>query len=405
MATQKLHVTPLDSSPDARVDAIRQREIALSRMVMTYIGTGLAFMLLPGTFLGVWNLISISDKHAANSISPAWIQAHGQAQVFGWIGTFILGIGFYSVPKMRRAQAFAMWEAWVCWAMWTVGVLLRWFATVYNWHWRISLPLSAALQLLAFALFFKTVSSHRPATNGEERSKLERWIFVVIAGTVGLLATLVANLIGSVQIALHSSAPAFAAGFDQRFLVLMAWGFMVPFVCGFSARWLSTFFGLRAVCGRGLMVMILVNTGACWRVEAWENIRLVRGNERALDQRLQVADLLLCCGGVLELCGRGALWILHQSAHRAVLHAGIEHHAGSRPHRIVRRLWHARSRLDVVLPACTAPGSRLEGQARRNRVLVHQHWTDGNGAVQPLACRANASMGLSAGRHLVRALG
>ena len=34
-------------------------------------------------------------------VSPAWLQAHGHAQVFGWIGSFIFGIGFYSIPKLR----------------------------------------------------------------------------------------------------------------------------------------------------------------------------------------------------------------------------------------------------------------------------------------------------------------
>src|SRR5690242_7984592 len=69
------------------------REAKLSRLLMLYISTGLVFMLLPGTFLGVWNLIAISAQRSASSVSPAWIQAHGHAQIFGWIGTFILGIG------------------------------------------------------------------------------------------------------------------------------------------------------------------------------------------------------------------------------------------------------------------------------------------------------------------------
>lgn len=34
----------------------------LSRLLMTYIITGLVFMLLPGTFLGVWNLTTISSR-------------------------------------------------------------------------------------------------------------------------------------------------------------------------------------------------------------------------------------------------------------------------------------------------------------------------------------------------------
>lgn len=260
MASHEVTVPKFDLVATDQVTSARQRERALARMLMTYISTGLTFMLLPGTFLGVWNLLSISGKHASTSVSPAWIQAHGQAQVFGWIGTFILGIGFYSIPKMRRAQPFAMWEAWVCWAMWTAGVLLRWVATVYNWHWRSMLPVSAGLELLAFAIFFKTVSSHRPAAKGEVAPKFDRWIFVVIAGAIGLLATLFANLIASINTSLHASTPAFGQNFDQRFLVLMAWGFMVPFVWGFSARWLSTFVGLRTACERGLIIMVSVNT-------------------------------------------------------------------------------------------------------------------------------------------------
>ena len=140
---------------------------ALSRIVILFISSGLAFMLLPGTFLGVWNLLSISNKHAADSISAAWIQAHGHAQVFGWIGTFILGIGFYSIPRVRNAQPFALWEAWSCWLLWTVGVTARWAAGVYQWHWRAILPISASLELLAFLIFFRAVSTHKACESFE----------------------------------------------------------------------------------------------------------------------------------------------------------------------------------------------------------------------------------------------
>ena len=90
-------------SPAQIMEIARAREASLSRLLMAYISSGLVFMLLPGTFLGVWNLLQISGRESAGSISPAWIQAHGHAQVFGWIGSFILGIGFYSIPKLRGA--------------------------------------------------------------------------------------------------------------------------------------------------------------------------------------------------------------------------------------------------------------------------------------------------------------
>jgi len=92
--------------------------------------TGLLFMLLPGTFLGVWNLLSISKLQAAEAISPGWIQAHGYAQIFGWAGTFLLGIGFYSIPKLRKMKPFSLCRAWVCWVAWTVGLQLRWSVAI-----------------------------------------------------------------------------------------------------------------------------------------------------------------------------------------------------------------------------------------------------------------------------------
>jgi len=225
---------------------------------MLYIGTGLAFMLLPGTFLGVWNLLAISSHHSANTVSAGWVQAHGHAQIFGWIGTFILGIGFHSIPKLRRLNSFALSKAYIAWALWTAGVSTHWLCTVYDWHWRTLLPLSAALELAAFAIFFRTVSGHRPQDSGKE--KLESWVFVVIAGTMGLMLALLMNLGSSVYLAMRAARPEIPASFDQKLLVVETWGFLVPFVWGFSAKWLPVFLGLRAKRGRILLVAVGVNS-------------------------------------------------------------------------------------------------------------------------------------------------
>jgi hypothetical protein len=233
------------------------RETALSRLLMLYIGTGLFFMLLPGTFLGVWNLMAISSRRAADSVSPAWVQAHGHAQIFGWIGSFILGIGFYSIPKLRHSN-FGLWVQGAAWALWISGVALRWLANVYLWHWRILLPLSAALEIGAFLIFFRTVSGHRAQDSG--RGKLDDWILVVIAGTVGLLLALTLNVGSTIRLALKGASPAVGADFDQSFLVLQAWGFLVPFVWGFSAKWLPVFLGLQSAKGRVLWLAVALNS-------------------------------------------------------------------------------------------------------------------------------------------------
>jgi len=45
-------------------DITAARENSLSRLLMLYISTGLIFMLLPGTFLGVWNLIAMQSARS-----------------------------------------------------------------------------------------------------------------------------------------------------------------------------------------------------------------------------------------------------------------------------------------------------------------------------------------------------
>jgi uncharacterized protein involved in response to NO len=234
------------------------REVRLSRMLVAYIVTGLLFMLLPGTFLGVWNLITISSHHAAGTASAAWIQAHGHAQIFGWIGTFIFGVGYYSIPKLRKAKPFALWAPWTSWTLWTLGVTLRWMLGIYEWQWRALLPVSAILEMAAFAIFFKSVGGHRPGN--ESQAKLDKWILVVIVGCIGWMSALVINLFAAVFLSIRGVSPVLPHSFDQRLLVLETWGFLVPFVWGFSARWLPVFLGLRKTHNSLLLPAVALNS-------------------------------------------------------------------------------------------------------------------------------------------------
>jgi hypothetical protein len=216
-------------------------------------------MLLPGTFLGVWNLVSISNRHGLESLSPAWIQAHGHAQIFGWIGTFIIGIGFYSLSKMGRLAAFAISRAWIAFALWTSGASLRWAAGVLEWHWRILLPVSALLELSGFLVFFLTVRGHRSDAD-QARPKREPWMLLVVFSTFGFLASLVLNASGALRAAWDGVQPAFPHVFDQRVVGFEAWCFLFPAIWGFNARWLPVFLGLPAPNGR----LLVAGAGLAW---------------------------------------------------------------------------------------------------------------------------------------------
>lgn len=248
-------VAPKEETPAILIQA---REENAQRLMMAFAIAGLFFMLLPGTFLGVWNLISISGRHGA-SVSSSWIQAHGHAQIFGWIGAFILGIGFYSIPRMTGGKTQRAGRGWIAWALWVSGALLRWTTGVYQWHWRVALPLSAVLELCAFFIFLRSVRRHRPAAAAGSAGSMPLWVLSVFIGTLGFGTGLLMNLSAALYVSIKGTTPAFPAAFESRFLTLLLYAFIVPTIWGFSARWLPIFLGLEPVNETMLRISLFVS--------------------------------------------------------------------------------------------------------------------------------------------------
>ena len=240
------NISQTGSAEEPRIRAERQSQT----LIEAFLASGLFFMLLPGTFLGVWNLIGISRREALTALSPAWLEAHGQAQIFGWVGSFILGIGFYSLTKMQSTRRFPVLKGWTSWTFWTAGVALRWVGGVTGWEWRWVLPASGLLELVGFLLFFLTVRSHRPVSG---QSTKGIWMVLVILSTTVFLLTLVINAFALFRLALTGSIPALPHQLDLELVTMAIWGVLVPTIWGFNARWLPIFAGFGQPRSRWLL--------------------------------------------------------------------------------------------------------------------------------------------------------
>ena len=185
---------PMVSSTSTQENAANiARERQKSLMLRAWILSGLFFMALPGTLLGFSNLMAISAHHGLDALPAAWMEGHGHAQMFGWIGSFILGIGFYSQPAHGRSVIRLPFS---CYVLWVSGVAMRWFANIYGWHWRELLPVSAGFELMAVILFLYAASHHRlPATAPRSGAKrpMELWMVSVLVGTAGLASAVIFN--------------------------------------------------------------------------------------------------------------------------------------------------------------------------------------------------------------------
>ncbi len=253
-------------------DPAPERQAA--RALAAFIAGGLAFLAFPGTILGVWNLIEIASRRSAGGASTAWIQAHGQAQVLGWVGSFILGISLYALPKFRGWTLKKFGAVWAVWALWTAGVAWRWWAGVRPVEWRMGLVASALLELAAYALAQRILlfppSEKRKNSGRHAPSDLGSWLGIV--GFAGLGLALAINLGIAIDVSLTRSLPVYPAHLDHLLLIAELWGFVVPLAWGYSTRFVTIFLGLdppdhhaaRWLCPAIVLVVLSAFTFRFW---------------------------------------------------------------------------------------------------------------------------------------------
>jgi hypothetical protein len=115
---------------------------------------------LAGAALGTVNLTWIAVWGYTREMPqwdwwPALIQAHGNAQLYGWTGLFIMGIAGHSLPRMLRRPAPCTWLAKTVFGLVLGGLVLGLVAQPLAAHGVVAplLPVSAAIQWLGATLF------------------------------------------------------------------------------------------------------------------------------------------------------------------------------------------------------------------------------------------------------------
>ncbi len=234
-------------------------ERRIARLLGAFISAGLLFLAVPGTLVGVWNLLTISAARQAGRAPGPWVQAHGHAQLFGWVGSFMIGICLYAVPKFRGGAVRSLAAGWLMLVLWMAASAAHWGAVLWMWHWKWVLPLSAGAQcVVALLVVWQTSAS------GKSRAKMELWNVMVNAGLIGLALTMFLQLVIVFRLR-ASAAPVIPPHADQVLLHAALWWFCFPIAWGFSIRFLPTFLGMphprRSAAWLGLAALIFT----AWR--------------------------------------------------------------------------------------------------------------------------------------------
>lgn len=242
------------------------------------------------TWIAVWGFTGVMP---AWSWWPALVQAHGNAQLYGWCGLFVMGIASHSLPRMLRKPPMRAWRATAIFGLVLAGLLLGLMAQplAAAHPWGLLFVLSMALQWAGVSLFagflFRTVGVPR------EPSPAFVW-----AGTAWFWSGATLRLALAVG-AVRSGAATPDAALNAAYLHLMTWGFLVSYVLGYSLRLLPAFVGLPAPKARACWISLGLLVASTATGAAGAALR---------NEPLGFASALLALCGIAAAVGALRLW-------------------------------------------------------------------------------------------------
>jgi hypothetical protein len=284
-------LVPEDAGPGAR------REDAIYR---PFFRAGILVVLTLGAAWGAYLLLRIAWSGSFTAAGLHDVNAHGHAQIFGWVGLFVMGFAYQAFPRFKHTSLASPRLAWLSLWLMLVGLVGRSvaepMASLVPWTGPLAVA-SAWLEVGSIGLFsWVTVATWRAAGKGLAfydyyiASALGWFVVQAVAEALYLRATL-------------------AAGSREELLTLVRdWqgairemqihGFALLMILGVSQRVFHHFYGFPAPSRRlSLAALVCLDLAVTGEIAG---LILMRGAGHAW-AGLWYASVLLLVGTVVAL--------------------------------------------------------------------------------------------------------
>lgn len=290
----------------------------------------------------------------------AWSQAHGHAQLFGFVGLFVLGMGLYFLPRLRGARLRNPARAERGFWLLTLGILGRTLAqpvlatldqaTVMALFWRLAWAASAVAEAAGIvalgSIVVATLRAAPPLARGAPAWPVLPFIWISLASFgLAILSTFLGTLIPAV-----GSQVLVPASWNGLTIEFMLSGVALPMAFAFSVRNLPLFLRLAMPPRDPWRWLALVYAVALL-------LRLLPDLTAAAGLELPGLAQTAALGGVLQaLIILAFIWVL-DLAHR-------------RPAWLTERAVQPRPEVEAARPP-TRPGYPDAGEYGRFELLVY----------------------------------
>lgn len=260
---------------------------------------GIAVILTLGAVWGAYLLLRIAAAGKFTAVGLHEVNAHGHAQIFGWVGLFVMGFAYQAFPRFKQTTLRHPGLAWLSFALMIGGLLGRSILEPVAAGWGSAAQFAvaaSAVEVVAIALFGWIIvatwrASKKPFAVPDAFIASALFWFVIqaayesiyLAATFraapGELIPLVAAWQGALRdLQIHGFAALMILGVSQR-LVLNAYGFR-----GASRRLtVGALIGLNlAVIGEASGLILMRLDSRAWAALWYGSVLLFAGCSLAL---------------------------------------------------------------------------------------------------------------------------
>lgn len=238
-------------------DATRDDVLAAS-IYRPFFKAGIVLVLTLGAAWGALLLVRIAALGSFTAVGLQEVNAHGHAQIFGWVGLFVMGFAYQMFPRFKQTTLAHPRLAYMSFGLMVTGIVLRSGFQPLVGHVPSALGPAAfgsVLEIAAAVLFLYVMvktftSSLNPTASYEYYLYMAlAWFFVqTLYDTAYFLATALAP---------HREALlALTATWQAPLRELQIHGFAMLMIFGVSQRILPGAYGFRAVSQRRSLVLL-----------------------------------------------------------------------------------------------------------------------------------------------------
>ncbi len=158
-----------------------------------YFVGGILVVLTAGATWGAWLLATIAWTGSFQSISLSSINAHGEAQMFGWVGLFIMGFAYQAFPRLWHTNLAAPRLAAWAFVLLIAGLIVRTIGIASAETWSLAPAVAlfgGALEVAAVLIFTGQIV----ATLAGSGAKIEPYIGFAVAALAWFVVSSVVSV-------------------------------------------------------------------------------------------------------------------------------------------------------------------------------------------------------------------